>query len=76
MFRLTMPNKGTHERKLPGGIALKPSLWARVDRLATAQKKSRNQVMEEVLSLYLPDVPEVRNLQEESQYHGTSGVFG
>ena len=56
MYRSRMAVKKASKRqpKVPGGIALRPTLWERIDRLAEAQDKSRNQVMEEVLSLHLP----------------------
>jgi hypothetical protein len=44
----------TREKKMPGGIALKPSLWRRIEQIAEADGKSKNEVMEEVLSAHVP----------------------
>lgn len=46
------------ERKQAGGIALRPSLWKRIEAVADAQGKSKNQVMEAVLDLHVPAVSE------------------
>jgi len=59
--------QSSRERKVPGGIALRPSLWARVDALAEAHGKSRNQVMEETLSLHLPIANDLRKSQAETR---------
>lgn len=52
------------ERKQAGGIALRPDLWRRIERVADEQEKSRNQVMEEVLSLHVPAVPDSQKMGE------------
>ncbi len=50
------------ERKMPGGIALKPSLWRRIELVAETRGTSKNEIMEEVLAAnvpYVPDFPEL-----------------
>lgn len=42
------------ETKKPGGIALRPSLWKRIDALAEERGTSRNEVMESCLATNLP----------------------
>lgn len=54
------------ERKQPGGIALKPTLWERIERVAAAQGKSKNEVMEAVLDLHVPDTRHFGNQRENS----------
>lgn len=49
-----MVKTSNFEPKKPIGIGLRPSLWERIDRYAKAQGKSRNMVIEEVLSLHIP----------------------
>lgn len=49
-----MVKSPTFEPKKAIGIGLRPSLWERIDRFAAEQRKSRNQVIEEVLSLHIP----------------------
>lgn len=51
-----MVKSPTFEPKKAIGIGLRPSLWERIDRFAAHQKKSRNQVIEEVLTLHVPVV--------------------
>lgn len=72
-----MLKRNRREKKKPGGIALKPSLWARIDRLAEAQDKSRNEVMEEVLSLHVPHVGDFnKSKTDESDREITEeGIF-
>ena len=55
------------ERKKPGGIALRPALWRRIEALAERQGKSKNEVMEEVLSLHLPVAQDFEILREDSR---------
>lgn len=57
----------TYEPKVGRGIGLKPSLWQRIDDYAEQQCKSRNQVIEEVLTAYIPIVPDLHNPRESSQ---------
>lgn len=45
------------EKKRPGGIALRPSLWRRIEALAASKDMSLNAVMEQVLDLHVPAVP-------------------
>lgn len=54
------------QRKQPGGIALKPALWERIERLAAEQGKSKNEVMEAVLELHLPAVASFGNSREHA----------
>ena len=56
--------------KKAGGIALRPALWQRIERLADAQDKSKNEVMEAVLEMYLPAVPDFVNEREISPMNG------
>lgn len=72
MFTSEMRKRVNRELKKPGGIALRPSLWARIDELADAQDKSRNQVMEEVLSLHLPSLAGSRNSHEDTRESETN----
>lgn len=61
-----MERKSTsRERKMPGGIALKPSLWRRIEMVAEADGKSKNEVMEEVLSAHVPRIQDFRKSQAE-----------
>lgn len=70
-----MKRRRQRERKHPGGIALKPSLWELIDRIADAQDKSRNQVMEEVLSLHVPALSDSTNLSSKTEEDESSEVF-
>lgn len=63
------------EKKVASGIALKPSLWARIDGLAILHEKSRNQVMEEILSIHVPSAVEINKLVAELQDDEEQGVF-
>ena len=58
MARKTKPENRREGR----GISLLPALWARIDRLAEAQEKSRSEVVEEVLSLHLPEMDAWRRM--------------
>lgn len=49
-----MVKSATFEPKKAIGVGLRPSLWERIDRFAEASGKSRNQVIEEILTLYIP----------------------
>lgn len=55
------------EPKKAIGIGLRPSLWRRIDAFAEVQGKSRNQVIEEVLSLHVPVPGDSRKSQTDSQ---------
>lgn len=66
------------EPKKARGIALRPSLWRRIDAVAERQQKSRNEVMEEVLSLHVPAVDDFRNERvnsREYEVRDERGVF-
>lgn len=63
MARKTKPENRREGR----GISLLPALWARIDRLAEAQEKSRSEIVEEVLSLHLPAVVNFRKSDENTQ---------
>jgi hypothetical protein len=65
----------TKEPKVSGGIALRPVLWERIRRLAERDEKSRNQVMEECLSVHLPHVDDLRKSEHNPQSTGEE-IFG
>jgi metal-responsive CopG/Arc/MetJ family transcriptional regulator len=52
------------------GISLLPTLWARIDRLADAQDKSRSEVVEDVLTAFLPAIDDLRKTQDTTQSVG------
>ena len=59
-----MVNSPTFEAKKAIGIGLRPSLWARIDAYAADQRKSRNQVIEDVLTAHVPCVADFRKTHE------------
>lgn len=59
------------EPKKPGGIALRPSLWKRIDALAEERGVSRNEVMETCLAANLPAPANSYNVQGNSIQTGT-----
>ncbi len=58
------------ENKVPRGIALRPPLWERIDTIADAQDKSRNEVIEAVLEAHIPSLPDFRNSHSATQSSG------
>lgn len=63
-----MARKNSQQGRRTGkGISLLPAIWARIDRLAAAQDKSRSEVVEEVLSLHLPVIADLRKTEDNSQ---------
>ena len=55
-----MVKSTTFEPKKAIGIGLRPSLWQRIDAFANRQGKSRNQVIEDILTLHIPVDPDFR----------------
>jgi hypothetical protein len=54
------------EPKKPGGIALRPALWKRIDVQAERLGKTRNEYMEAVLDTNVPAAPDFTNAHEKS----------
>lgn len=54
------------ERKQASGIALRPSLWRRIKYVAEAKGQSTNEVMEAVLDMYVPALPDFKNSRVNS----------
>lgn len=63
-----MVKSPTFEAKKPIGIGLRPSLWERIDRYAADQRKSRNQVIEDVLTAHIPCVADFRKSEETARH--------
>lgn len=55
-----MDKNGKRELKVAGGIALKPSVWARVQELAERESLPRNQVIEQLITIGLSCVGDSR----------------
>lgn len=57
------------ERKQASGIALRPSLWRRIKHVAEVKGQSTNEVMEAVLDMYVPALPDFKNQRVNSPHH-------
>jgi hypothetical protein len=57
------------ERKQASGIALRPSLWRRIKHVAETKDQSVNEVMEAVLDMYVPALPDFKNQRVNSPQH-------
>lgn len=67
-----MVKSPTFEPKKAIGVGLRPSLWERIDAYAAAQRKSRNQVIEDVLSAHIPCVADFTKTHEYSPETGVN----
>lgn len=61
---------GKRERKVAAGIALRPSLWNRIEHVAGLRGKPRNQVIEEVLDQHIPAPEASKNLALDVENSG------